>query len=125
MKQPVVFIQKPRAKFSLIHTGSKPKYTVRTTIASVDGGGVQSAGQALSLRDSTTSSAILPMISRGFWLLLELESRYKGLPESRLHGRSKLAIHGTGYPFPGEYDDLLWGILFCELPKVISKNEYT
>jgi len=84
MKQTIESIQKPHAKFSLINTGSKPKYTVRTTLASVDGGGVQSAGQALSLRDNTTSSAILPMISRGFWLLLELESRYKGLPESRL-----------------------------------------
>jgi len=86
MKQAIESIQKPHAKFSLINTGSKPKYTVRTTLASVDGGGVQSAGQALSLRDNTTSSAILPMISRGFWLLLELESRYKGLPVSRLHG---------------------------------------
>ena len=98
MKQPVVFIQKPRAKFSLINTGSKPKYTVRTTIASVDGGGVQSAGQALSLRDSTTSSAILPMISRGFWLLLELESRYKGMLESRRHGgRKRGGILRPGY----------------------------
>ena len=26
--------------------------------------------------------------------------------ESRLQGRIKLAIHGTGYPLPGEYDGL-------------------
>jgi len=30
MKQIIESIQKPRAKFSLINTGSKPKYTVRT-----------------------------------------------------------------------------------------------
>jgi hypothetical protein len=83
MKQAIESIQKPHAKFSLINTGSKPKYTVRTTLASVDGGGVQSAGQALSLRDNTTSSAILPMISRGFWLFLELESRYKDIRDCR------------------------------------------
>jgi len=92
MKQAIESIQKPHAKFSLINTGSKPKYTVRTTLASVDGGGVQSAGQALSLRDNTTSPAILPMISRGFWLLLELESRYKGLPESRSHGCDRVSV---------------------------------
>lgn len=95
MKQPIAFIKKPLAKFSLIHTSSKPKYTVRTSLASADGGGVQSAGQALSLRDNTTSSSILPMISRGFWPFERVESRYKGLPGSRLHGRTH-AIHGTG-----------------------------
>jgi hypothetical protein len=79
MKQPIESIQKPHAKFSLIHTGSKPKYTVRTTLASVDGGGVQSTRQALSLRVGTTSPAILPMISRGFWLFWMAESRYKGV----------------------------------------------
>ena len=84
MKQPIESIQKPHAKFSLIHTGSKPKYTVRTTLASVDGGGVQSTRQALSLRVGTTSPAILPMISRGFWLFWRTESRYKvGLGDSR------------------------------------------
>jgi insertion element IS1 protein InsB len=35
-------------------------------------------GQALSLRALATSSAILPMISRGFWLFGGTESRYKG-----------------------------------------------
>lgn len=86
MKQPFEFIKKPLTKFSLIHTSSKPKYTVRTILASVDGGGVQSAGQALSLRDSTTSSSILPMISRGFWPFEGVESRYKGMPGSRSQG---------------------------------------
>ena len=41
--------------------------------------GVQSLGQALSLRALATSSAILPMISRGFWLFEGTESRYKGI----------------------------------------------
>ena len=30
----------------------------------------------------------------------------QGLPESRLHGRIWLTIHGTGYPLPGGYDEL-------------------
>ncbi|MGH8476105.1 MAG: hypothetical protein ACRER2_10105, partial [Methylococcales bacterium] len=66
MKLPIEWIPEPRAPFSLIRAGSKPQYTVRTSRASVDGGEVQSAGQARSLRDYATFSSILPMISRGF-----------------------------------------------------------
>jgi hypothetical protein len=46
--------------FNLIHTSSKPKYTVRATMTSTDSGGVQSTRQALSLRVGTTS----PLSSR-------------------------------------------------------------
>jgi hypothetical protein len=31
-----------------------------------------------------------------------------GLPESRLHGRAELTIHGPGYPLPGGYDGLVY-----------------
>ena len=38
-------------------------------------------------------------------LIVIHKSVIPGLPESRLHGSIQLAIHGTGYPLPGGYDE--------------------
>jgi len=63
--------------FNLIHTSSRPKYTVRTTMtswtarSSICRTGFKPQGWLDFL-------VALPMISRGFWLFERTESRYKG-----------------------------------------------
>ena len=92
--------------FNLMDTGSRPKIPfelhcpVRMAGHSICRTGFKPQG----LHDFPT---ILPMISRGSWLVCSPESRYKGLcryPDS-MDGL-QLAVHGTGYPLPGGYDAL-------------------
>ena len=84
MKQPIVSIQEPRAGSALLIQARSLSIPFELFMpfgytSECGWRGAQSLGQALSLRVYATSSAILPMISRGFWLFEGTESRYKGI----------------------------------------------
>ena len=63
--------------FNLIHTSSRPKYTVRTTMTSTDSGElIYETG--FKPKGGHDFPATLPMINRGFCPFWSSESRYKG-----------------------------------------------
>jgi len=73
------------ALFNLMNTGSRPKipFELQEPVRMMGDSICRTGFKPQGLHDFPIA---LPMISRGFWLFYKTESRYKGLPESRIQG---------------------------------------